>query len=421
MRDRILAGIDLGSHSIRLAVGQISSGADHREVFQLIGAHEVPSQGITRGSIRSIDDAVAAISACLDGAERQIGVPVSEAYVCIGGTQVQAVLTKGVVGVSRPDNEIQEEDYFRVIDAASGGQMANFDVLHRLPQRFTVDSQTGIKDPVGMEGKRLEADVCVIQGLSGHVRSLTKAVGSANVDVSGIVFSPLAAAEASLSGRQRDLGVALVNIGATTTSVAVFEEGDLLHASVIPMGADHVTRDLAVVLRTDIDVAEKCKRMFVMAVPEQASDSDLVDLHDLGAPEHELVSPRFMSDVAAARIEDLFAAVEKELRVADRSGNLPAGVILVGGGAKLCGMVEAAKKHLRLPANLAGQATVSTPLTEIARDPAFAPAIGTMLWGYNQEHSGDASGGLGAMWGGKTKAAGKIGESMKRIFKSFIP
>ncbi len=420
MRDRILAGIDLGSHAIRLAVGQVTPGAERRDVLQLIGAHEVPSQGISRGSIRSIDDAVAAISACLDGAERQIGVPVSEAYVGIGGTQVEVVTTKGVVGVSRPDNEIQEEDYFRVIDAASGGQMANFDVLHRLPQRFTVDSQTSIKDPVGMEGKRLEADVCVIQGLSGHVRSLTKAVGSANVDVSGIVFSPLAAAEAALSGRQRDLGVALVNIGATTTSVAVFEEGDLLHAAVIPMGADHVTRDLAVVLRTDIDVADKCKQMFVTAAPEQASDTDLVDLHDLGAPEHELVSPRFMSDIAAARIEDLFAAVEKELRKADRSGNLPAGVVLVGGGAKLRGIVEAAKKHLRLPASVAGQASVPTPLTEIVRDPAFSPAIGIMLWGFSQERAG-GSGGLGSVWAGKTKAAGKVGQSVKKIFKSFIP
>lgn len=418
MRDRILAGIDLGSHAIRLAVGQMTSGSDRREVLQLIGAHEIPSQGIMRGSIRAIDDAVAAISACLDGAERQVGVPVSEAYVGIGGTQVQAVVTKGVVGVSRPDNEIQEEDYFRVIDAASGGQMANFDVLHRLPQRFTVDSQTGIKDPVGMEGKRLEADVCVIQGLSGHVRSLTKAVGSANVDVSGIVFSPLAAAEAALSGRQRDLGVALVNIGATTTSVAVFEEGDLIHAAVIPMGADHVTRDLAVVLRTDIDVADKCKQAYVTAAPEQASDTDLVDLRDLGATEHELVSPRFMSDIAAARIEDLFLAVEKELRKADRSGNLPAGVVLIGGGAKLRGIVDAAKKHLRLPATVAGQAAVQTPLVEIARDPAFASSIGIMLWGFNQERSGA---GMGSMWGAKGKAAGKVGESVKKIFKSFIP
>jgi len=420
MRERIIAGIDLGSHTIRLAVGKVSSGTDHRETVQLIGAHEVPSQGITRGSIRSIDDAVAAVSACLEGAERQVGVPISEAYVGIGGTPIQVVITKGVVGVSRPDNEIREEDYFRVIDAAMGGQMANYDVLHRLPLGFTVDSQTGIKDPVGMEGKRLEADVCVIQGLSGHVRNLTKAVSSANVDVSHIVFTPLAAAEAALSGRQRDLGVALVNVGATTTSVVVFEEGDLLHAAVIPMGSDHVTRDLAMVLRTDIDVADKCKQLFVSATPEQASDQELVDLYDLGAAEHELVSPRFMSDIAAARIEDLFLAVEKELRNADRSGHLPAGIVLIGGGSKLRGMVEAAKKHLRLPASLAGPMTIQSPLIEITRDPAFAPAIGIMLWGHSQERSGQ-SGGLGGDWGRKTKAVGKIGASIKKIFKSFIP
>jgi len=419
MRERIVAGIDLGSHAIRLAVGQVSSGSDKRDILQLIGAYEVPSRGISKGAIRSIDDAVGAISACLDGAERQVGVPVSEAHVGIGGTPIQVVTTKGVVGVSRPDNEIHEEDYFRVIDAATGGQPANFDVLHRLPQRFSVDNQAGIKDPVGMEGKRLEADVCVIQGLASHVRSLTKAVGSANVDVSGIVFTPLAAAEAALTDRQRDLGVALVNIGSTTTSVAVFEEGDLLHAAIIPMGADHISRDIAIVLRTSLEVADKCKQLFVSAVPDQTSDRELVDLRDLGAEEEELVSPRFMSDVAAARIEDLFGAVDRELRQADRSGNLPAGIILTGGGAKLRGMVEAAKKHLRLPAGLSGVAPLPTPLAEIARDPAYSSAIGIMLYGFNQERVGTPSSGT---WSSKGSAVGgKIGDSFKKIFKSFIP
>jgi cell division protein FtsA len=419
MRERIVAGIDLGSHAIRLAVGQVSSGSDKREILQLIGAYEVPSRGISKGAIRSIDDAVGAISACLDGAERQVGVPVSEAHVGIGGTPIQVVTTKGVVGVSRPDSEILEEDYFRVIDAATGGQPANFDVLHRLPQRFTVDNQAGIKDPVGMEGKRLEADVCVIQGLSSHVRSLTKAVGSANVDVSGIVFTPLAAAEAALTDRQRDLGVALVNIGSTTTSVAVFEEGDLLHAAVIPMGADHISRDIAIVLRTSLEVADKCKQLFVSAVPDMTSDSELVDLRDLGADEEELVSPRFMSDVAAARLEDLFGAVDQELRQADRSGNLPAGIVLTGGGAKLRGMVEAAKKHLRLPAGLSSVAPLPTPLAEIARDPAYSSAIGIMMYGFNQERAGTPSQGG---WSSKGSAVGgKIGDSFKKIFKSFIP
>jgi cell division protein FtsA len=393
MRERIVAGIDLGSHAIRLAVGQVTSGSDKREVLQLIGAYEVPSRGISKGSIRSIDDAVSGISECLDGAERQVGVPVSEAYVGIGGTPVQVVVTKGVVGVSRPDNEIRDEDYFRVIDAATGGQPANFDVLHRIPQRFTVDNQAGIKDPVGMEGKRLEADVCVIQGLTSHVRSLTKAVGSANVDVTGIVFTPLASAEAALTSRQRDLGVALVNIGATTTSVAVFEEGELLHAAVIPMGADHITRDIAIVLRTSLEVADKCKQLYVSAVPDLASDRELVDLRDLGATDEELVSPRFMSDIASARLEDLFSAVEKELRAADRSGNLPAGAILSGGGAKLRGMVEAAKKHLRLPASLSAGAPLQTPLSEVARDPAFSSAIGVMMWGFHNERSENQNGG----------------------------
>lgn len=225
MRDRFIAAIDLGSSAIRLAVGQVTVGSDRREVLSMIGADEVISSGISKGAVQSLDDVTSAVSAVLDKVERSIGIPVTEVYVGVGGSQIQVKPTRGVVGISNPDG-IREEDYRRVLEhAAQSSHSANYEVLHRLPQRFSIDGQQAIKDPVGMQGARLEAEVCVIQGLVGHVRNITQSVMRTNVDVTGLVFSPLATAEAYLTPRQRDLGSALVNIGATTTSLAVFEDG----------------------------------------------------------------------------------------------------------------------------------------------------------------------------------------------------
>ncbi|MCA9389148.1 MAG: cell division protein FtsA, partial [Candidatus Magasanikbacteria bacterium] len=278
MRDRFIAAIDLGSSAIRLAVGQVTVDSDRREILSMIGADEVLSVGISKGAVQSLDDVTSAVSAVLDRVERNIGIPVTEVYVGVGGAQVQVKPTKGVVGISNPDG-IREEDYRRVLEhAAQSSHSANYEVLHRLPQRFTIDGQQSIKDPVGMQGARLEAEVCVIQGLVGHVRNITQSVMRTNVDVTGLVFSPLATAEAFLTPRQRDLGSALVNIGATTTSLAVFEDGELLHAVILPIGSDHVTRDIALGLQTSLEVAEQCKWHFVHGVSENMSNTEAIDL-----------------------------------------------------------------------------------------------------------------------------------------------
>jgi len=421
MRDRILAGIDLGSSAIRLAVGQIAAGPDKRETINLIGAVEVPSSGISKGAIKSLDDATSSIAAGLDRVERQIGVPINDAYIGIGGIHVQAKTAKGVVGVSRPDSEIREEDQTRVLDmAASNANPANFEILHRIPQRFTVDDQPGVRNPVGMQGVRLEAEVCLIQGLSSHVKNLTHAVMRTNVDVSGLVFSPLAAADAILSARQRELGAALVNIGASTTSIAVFEDGELLHAAVLPIGSDHITSDIAIGLRTSLDIAEAAKRSFVSAIPDGVNQYDMIDLRELGAPESELVSPRFMSEITQARVEELFEKVEAELRKIDRSGLLPAGAVLTGGGSKLRGIVEMARTILRLPASLSTAPQISSPLGEIVQDPSYSTAIGLLMYGFEDEKDPSSNLLIGGLQAGDQwlkKAAGPL----KKIFKSFIP
>jgi cell division protein FtsA len=327
------------------------------------------------------------------------------------------------VGVSRTDGEIHEEDVQRALESArSVVNPANYEIIHILPRKFTIDGQGGIKDPIGMQGIRLEVDAHVIQGFSSHVRNLTKAVFRTGVDVRELVFAPLASAEAVTSTKQRDVGVAVINVGATTTTLAVFEEGDFLHAAVFPLGSDHITSDIAIGLRTSLDVAEHVKRHYASAYAEPMSRFEEIDLQELGADHAEVVSRRFISDVAQARAEEIFEKVEKELKKIDRSGMLPAGVILTGGGVKLEGMADTARQVLRLPVSMGVAVGINTPLVEIGQDPAYSTAVGLVLWGYANERDDGSAGRGGQGFGGKGgQWMKKMGGPIKKIFKSFIP
>jgi len=233
------------------------------------------------------------------------------------------------------------------------------------------------------------------------------------------VYAPLATAEAVLSSRQKELGVVMIDIGSSTTSIVVYEEGDLLHSAVIPIGSDHITNDIAIGLRTSLDIAEVCKRNYVSATPDAVGVDDTIDLQAIGGEESEIVSSRFMSEIAQARAEEIFEKVEVELARIDRSGMLPAGAVLTGGGAKLHGLTEVAKEVMRLPAAVSGAKQITTPLAEVAQDPAFSTAIGIMLWGYESERGEESGMGYGVGIGeGFVK---KIGSPIKRLFKSFIP
>jgi cell division protein FtsA len=207
-----------------------------------------------------MEDAVTAISKALEKAERMTGIALNSAWVAIAGQSILVQESRGVIGVSRPQGEIAEDDVERAMEAArTVATPSNYDILHVIPKSFTVDGQRGVKDPVGMNGIRLEVDAVIIEALSSHIKNLTKSVYRTGLDIDDLVYAPLGTAEAVLSQRQRDLGVCVVNMGSATTSLAIFEEGDLLHTAVLPVGGDHVTNDIAIGLRTSIDIAEKVR------------------------------------------------------------------------------------------------------------------------------------------------------------------
>lgn len=426
MKERLLIGLDVGTSAIRLAAGKVSVGQDKRLSLNIVGGAEVPSQGVSKGNVSSIEDAVAAISSCLEQAERVIGEPLAEAAVGIGGAYITSQDARGVIGVSRTDGDIRAEDVARAIEAAKTFvNPANQEILHVLPRSFSIDGQVGIKDPVGMQGIRLEVDTLIVQGLSSHVRNFTRAVFRTGLDITELVYAPLAAGDAVTTSRQRELGVCVVAVGASTTGVAVYENGELLRAATIPIGADHITNDLAIGLRISLESAEKIKRIhgtaFAESVPKRAGVFDLIDY---GSDTNEEVSLRLVADIIEARVEEIYEKVLDELRKIDREGLLPSGVILTGGGAKLPGMIDVGKRVLRLPCAY-GSCGISSSLPEMVQDPAFSTALGLVQWQFDHERR--VADGI-PMYGGVKQASakggellGKIGSPLKKIFKSFIP
>ncbi len=414
MKHQLIAGLDVGTTQVRLVVGQRVKG-EGGDKLQVLGAVAAPAEGINKGVVTSIEDATSAISACVEKAERLIGVQVHEAWVGLNAPSLKCEKSKGVVAVSRSDNEINAEDVNRAVEAAQALAVPqNYDILHVIPVEFKVDNQEYVKNPLGMTGVRLEVGALVIQNLSSQIKNLTKAIQRAGLAIDDLLFSALAAANVVLDNKQKELGVAVVNIGATTTSLAVFEEGELLHTAVLPLGAGHITADVAIGLRCPITLAEKIKIKYGSAKSEKFSKKDEIDISDILtednlADESPVISQHYVAEIIEARVEELMSKVDQEFKKIDRSGMLPAGVVLIGGGAKLADIVDAAKKDLRLPVSLGANKHVATLIDKV-NDLEYLTALGLTAWG-EQYGRGETKGGgwsLGGLSGGAQDAFKKI-------------
>jgi len=414
MADNLITGIDIGTANIRVVVAQIAKVADE-EQLNIIGVIEVPSQGVSKGSIVSIEDAVSSISNALESTERMIGLPVDNAWVGISGVHINSQESNGVIAISRTSGEIQDDDVERVIEAArSVAAPVNYEVLHVIPKSFTIDNQSGVKDPIGMSGIRLEVTTQVIRGLSSHIKNLTKSIYRTGLDINDIILSSLAASESVLSVRQKELGVALVDIGASTTNVIVFEEGDVLHTAVIPIGSDHITSDIAIGLQTSIEIAERVKLEHGSCRPKDFDKKDIVNLQDLGGDNQDF-SRKYIAEIIEARVDEIFEKIDAELQKINRSGLLPAGIVLVGSGSKLAGIVDVGKKKTMLPVSLGKIQTFTTAVDNV-HDISFATSLGLVLWGYQMGQEDKKQFGFTNKFGTIKESAGRI----KNWFKSLI-
>lgn len=417
MAEDIITGLDIGSSTIRVVVGQIVPDDQGKPQLHITGAVSVPSQGVHKGAISSMEDAVSSVSKALERAERMTGIAINSAWVSIAGQNIFVQESHGVIGVStHADAEIKEDDVERVIEAArTVATPSNYEILHVVPKSFTVDGQQGIKDPVGMSGVRLEVDAVIIQTLSSQIKNVTKTIYRTGLNIDDLVFTPLATAEAVLTPRQKELGVCVVDIGAATTSIVVFEEGDILHTAVLPLGGDHITNDIAIGLRTSLEVAERVKVEIGNAVPDDADRKAQYPLSDFGSPEEEMVKQKFVSEIIEARVEELFESIDDELRKIDRSGMLPVGVVLTGSTIHMPGVADVAKKVLRLPVTIGRPIGVSSVIDEV-QDCAYATAVGLTLWGFAIQ---SAHGKRFSLL--KIKGVDQVADQLRKWMKSLIP
>ncbi len=413
-RETYVTGIDVGSSAVRVAVAQ-TAGHDETKVPTILGTAEMPMEGMQKGVINDVEAAAQSISKALDIAERVAGVPIEHAYVSINGSHIMSQNSRGVIAVSRADGEITPDDVTRVINAAQAISLpSNREILHVLPQNFIVDGQEHIQDPVGMTGVRLEVETHIIEGSAPFIKNITKAVNQAGVHVEDFVFAPLASAASALDKRQRELGVVLVDLGAGTTSMVVYEDNVLLHTAVLPLGSSHITNDLAIGLRTSIEVAEAVKREHGTALVDEVLENEEIIVEGEGEEEQEIVSRQDVAGIIRARLDEIFAFVDRELKSINRSGLLPAGVIFTGGGAKLPGVTDVAKKKLRLPARL-GRTKNVEGFSEQIDDPSFGVVLGLTIKAFEQETQSINRAHLNMP---------DIGNTVQKIrgwFKSFMP
>ena len=415
----IIVGIDVGSTSVRTVIAQIFP---EEEKPRIIGVGSSLSSGVRKGVIVDLEDATKSINESVEQAERTAGISVDRAMVSIGGNHIVSQSSKGVIAVGKADGEVTEDDIERVINAAQAISVpANKEIIHIIPKNYSLDDNKNIRDPLGMNGVRLEVDAMIVEGSTPFIKNLTKCVEQAGIAVSEFVLAPLAASKATLTKRQKELGVVLVDIGGGTTSLAVFEENDLLHTTILPVGGSHITNDIAIGLRTSIDVAEKVKLEYGNALPREISKKEEINLSEIDANEEGIVSRYHVSEIIEARLEEIFLLVNKELKLIGREKLLPAGVVLTGGTSKLPGAVDLAKNVLSLPAQN-GFPMQMGGLIDKVDDPTFVTAVGLVMWGLE---NGDASrtGGLiksplaGSVLNGMTGSM----DNMKKWLGKFLP
>lgn len=403
-KTRILVGLDIGSSAIKTIIAQIKPD---KEKLQIILKNQAAVSGVRKGVVIKVEEVAEAIASSVKRAEGMIRKKINGVYVNINGSHLFLTSSRGLVSVSRADQKISQEDTDRVIQAAQTFSLpSNTEILEVFPKEFIVDGEGGVKEPLGMRGVRLEVEALALGGFSPYLKNLTQAVLNSGLQINDFILTPLASARAVLTPREKELGVAVIDIGASTTGLAVFEEGNLLQTVIFPLGSANITNDIAILLRTDIDTAEKIKIEFGSCFCRGTNKKRKIEGEFL--PEPLVFSQKNLTNIIEARVSEIFNQVNKELKKIFRQGLLPSGVVLTGGGAKLPKIVELAKKELKLPCRI-GLAQGFSPAPD---DSSLSVACGLALCGLDFEEEGGSS---------RFGSGRGIGTRLKRIFKTFIP
>ena len=408
---RFVTGLDVGTENVRAVIATVGKDGE----IAIVGYNEGKSGGMRKGIPANLTGPAEAIDRMLGDAERMGGYDVRNAYVSINGSTVMSTLSSGMIAVGAAEHEITGEDIDRVEDVAVSGRIpANRDVLDVVPLEYALDGQGGIKDPLGMAGARLEMRACVISALSPNCENLKRATMAADVKAERLVPEVVASAKAVLTDRQRENGVAVVNIGAATTSIAVYEEGDLQYVGVVPAGANNITNDLAIVLAIDPELAEEIKTRFVTG-DFNAEKSPAIKVGKNG---ERTFDRKEVEEVVKARLEEIFGEVRKKLKAAKYDQRLPEGIVLVGGGAKMRDIELFAKKVLEAAVKV-GAPSGLNGVADAIEKPEFATAVGLAMMAAEDANYEMPVGKKGFKKSKNHKSGEKKPGFLKKLFEKF--
>jgi cell division protein FtsA len=369
---RYAVGIDIGTTTVRCVIGHIDGTTGTPTI---VGVGQAANSGMRKGSVANLAGPAQAIDDALGEAERMSGYQVNSAAISINGAHILSTKADGMIAVGGMDHEINNEDLARIEEVATLGKIpANREILEVVPHSYRLDGQDNIKDPIGMTGTRLEINANVVSALAPHLLNLQKSAEMAKVEPHVIAPAVLASARAVLSEQQLENGVAVIDLGGATTSLAVFEEGDLQYVAVLPVGGVSISNDLAIGLKTDPEIAEKVKIAHAAATPR----SDVKEVSVTHDKETYSFSSADVDEIVEARLDEIFDAINKELKKAGPAGQLPSGVVLTGGTAKLGGIAAYAKENLGLAARI-GKPAGYAGVAENIEEPQFAGVVGLML------------------------------------------
>ncbi len=384
MSDKLICGIDIGSSKIATVVGIESQ---ENEEVRIIGFNSTASRGVKKGLIVDIDQVTAAVEESVEKAERMAGHKITNALVSVGGPHISSFNSHGVVAVSNPQTEIMEEDVNRVLDAAKAISLSTTrQIIEVSPREYSVDGQAGIRNPIGMSGVRLEIETHIITASTTNLKNIERCIADLGIANSGFIFSGLASAEAVLTDTEKDLGVAIVDIGGGKVDFCMYVEGALSYSASLPIGAKHITNDIAVGLRVSLASAEKIK-LFLSSKSKTAQDlkkkgHENIDLSSLNLPEavSDISLKTILDGIIGPRLEEIYTFTAEAIEKSGFAKQIPSGLVITGGGALTVGMIEMGRKIVGLPIRI-GVPEKATGLVDEILDPQFAATIGLILYG----------------------------------------
>ena len=373
-KSNVLVGIDIGTTKTIAIVGEVkTTGID------IIGMGITPAKELRKGGVVNIDSTVEAIKKAVEDAEHMSGCRINSAYVGIAGSHVKGQNSLGIVAVK--GREVGEDDLQRALEASKAIAIpVDREILHTLPQNYVVDGQDGIRDPVGMSGVRLEAKVHIVTGAAASIQNVVKSVNRVGLDIEDVVLEQLAASEAILSADEKDLGVALIDIGGATTGMAIFAEGSIKHTATLPVGGNFLTSDIATGLRTPFAEAEKIKLNHGCAMTSMIPKEDVIEVPSVGGREDRMVSRQILGRIVEPRMDEILNMALKEIVRSGYEDLLAAGIVLTGGSSLLPGINEMAEQIFDMPVRRGCPSGV-VGLSDVANSPAFAVSVGLMIYG----------------------------------------